>query len=132
MAAKKDFSEMKTGKVREALEMATNGSRQTDASPEEQAIRAAEMRTQGRQGCRLPRVNIALKPECYEFVRVMSKATGNTMNAFVNIVLTAYMNEHPEVMAQARSFLDTVNSGQFSALRKKSEGTGGGADQAEE
>ena len=127
-AAKKDFSGMKTGKeVYKALSEATSGNRQTDASAEEQAIRGAEMRTQGRQGCKLPRINIGFTPENYQFIRIMSRATGQNMNSFLNLVVTAYRSEHPEIMEQAKSFLDTVNSGAFSAVTPG----GSGTDQAE-
>lgn len=129
-AAKKDFSAMQTGRVYEALEEATSKSRQTEASEEEQRVRMAEMRTQGRKGCKAPRVNIALTEDNYQFVKVMSKTTGRAMTQFINLVITAYRQEHPEIMAQARAFLETVNSGIFSA-DKEVKYTGGGADHAE-
>ena len=113
----KDFSGINTGRVYDNIEKATaKRQQQGTASPQEQAQRKAEGRTQGRKGCKAPRINLAFTTENHEFIKVMARATGRTMTEFTNLVITAYRNEHPEMMQQARSFLDTVNSGAFSAL----------------
>ena len=127
---RKDFTGMQTGRVYEELEEATSGNRQTDATKEEFEARSAEMRTQGRQGCKAPRINMAFTTDNYEFVKVVSKATGRTMTQFVNLIVTAYRQEHPEILSQARGFLDTVNSGVFFADKeaKYTGGSGGDAD----
>ena len=52
----------------------------------------------------------------------MARASGRSMTEFTNIVIAAYRREHPEIMAQANAFLDTINSGAFSSL------LGGNAD----
>lgn len=136
MAAKKDFSGIKTGsrrsapakqgaapepqtgsKVFAALEQATTTKgQQGTASPAEAAERREAMRTQGRKGVKSVRINMAFSDSNHEFIRVMAKATGNTMTQFTNLVIAAYRREHPELMAQAQAFLDTVNSGAFSSL----------------
>ena len=56
-----------------------------------------------------PRVNLAIPPESYEFVKVMARATGQTITEFINYVLEAYQKEHPEFMEQAKGFIDLVN-----------------------
>lgn len=115
--AKKDFSNITTGRVSEALEQATGKTgQQGTASPEEQKARAAELKTQGRKGCKAVRINMAFTPENHQFIKLMAGATGHTMTGFANAVITAYRNEHPEIMEQAQSFLDTVNSGKFSKI----------------
>ena len=117
MASKKDFSGMNTGRVYGAIEQATSQKgQQGTASPQEQAERAAELRTQGRKGCKATRINMAFTPENHEFIKVMAKASGKTMTEFTNLVIAAYQREHPEIMEQARAFLDTINSGAFSSL----------------
>lgn len=117
MARKKDFSEIRTGKVFGAIEQATsNKGQQGTASPEEQAERAEALQTQGRKGCKSVRINMAFTPSNHEFIKVMAKASGKTMTEFTNLVIAAYQREHPEIMAQAQAFLDTVNSGAFSNL----------------
>lgn len=139
MATKKDFSGIKTGsrtatkaarpaqevqeapetgsKVFSAVAQATSTrGQQGTVSPEEAAERAENLQTQGRTGCKATRINMAFTPSNHEFIKVMSKASGRTMTEFTNLVITAYRREHPEIMQQAQSFLDTINSGSFSYL----------------
>ncbi len=136
MASKKDFSNIKTGsrratapaqdtakeaqtgsRVFAAIEQATTTKgQQGTASPQEAAERAADLRTQGRKGCKAIRINMAFTPKNHEFLKVMAKASGKTMTEFCNLVIAAYQREHPEIMGQARAFLDTINSGAFSSL----------------
>ena len=125
MAGKKDFSGINTGRVYGAIEQATSRKgQQGTASPQEQAERAEELRTQGRKGCKAVRINMAFSPSNHEFIKVMAKASGRTMTEMTNAIISAYMREHPEIMDQARAFLDTINSGAFSSLLKneKTEG----------
>lgn len=113
--AKKDFSGVKTGKLYGAIEQATSKKgQQGEASPQEQKERAEALRTQGRKGCKAVRINMAFTGENHQFIKVMSKATGRTMTEFTNLIIEAYRREHPEMMEQARGFLETVNSGLFS------------------
>jgi len=118
MATKKqDFSGINTGKVYQSIEIATSRKgQQGEASPQEQAERKAELKTQGRKGCKATRINMAFTPDNHEFITVMSKASGRSMTEFTNLVIEAYRREHPEIMEKARAFLDTVNSGAFSNL----------------
>lgn len=137
MAGKKDFSSMKTGrtyktgagqtvtidlqnkeqgagnteKVYNAIETATaKRGQQGKASPQEQAERAEDLRTQGRKGCKAIRINMAFSPENHQFIKVMAKATGRTMTEYTNYIIKAYRTEHPEFMEQANSFLQLVNN----------------------
>lgn len=115
--AKKDFTGMTTGRVYGAIDQATKGKgEQGTASPEEARERAGKLQTQGRKGCKATRINMAFTPENHEFIKVLAKATGNSMTQFTNLVVAAYRNEHPELMAKANDFLATVNSGVFSSL----------------
>lgn len=114
-ASKKDFSGINTGsRVYSAIEQATSRKgQQGTASPDEAAERAAELKTQGRKGCKAIRINMAFTPDNHQFIKIMAKATGRTMTEFTNAVVTAYRNEHPEFLEQANSFLDFINSGAF-------------------
>ena len=110
----KDFANVNTGRVFNAIETATaKKGHQGTASQQEQAERASELRTQGRKGCKAVRINMAFSPQNHEFIKVMARGSGRTMTEFTNLVLDAYRREHPEMMAQARAFLDTLNSGLF-------------------
>ena len=122
MANKKDFENIKTGRVYSALEQSTSRQgQQGTASPEEAHERAEALRTQGRKGCKATRINMAFSPSNHEFIKVMAKATGRTMTEMTNDIIQAYRDEHPEFMEQAQGFLDFVNSGAFSSLPKAEE-----------
>lgn len=120
MAAKKDFASMQTDRVYSAIETGTSKrGQQGTASPKEAAERKAQLKTQGRKGCKAIRINMAFTPENHEFIKVMAKASGRTMTEFANLVIEAYRQEHPELMDKAHSFLDEINSGAFSSLSGK-------------
>ena len=107
MAAKKDFSGMNTGRVYDAIEQATSRKgQQGTASPQEQAERAAQLKTQGRKGCKAIRINMAFTPENHEFIKIMAKISGKTMTEFANLVVERYRNEHPEIYEQAKAIID--------------------------
>lgn len=115
--AKKDFSQIQTGRLYNNIEQATaTKGQQGTASPQEAAERAAELKTQGRKGCKAIRINMAFTPDNHEFIKIMAKASGKSMTEFTNLVIAAYRREHPEIMRQATEFLDAINSGAFSYL----------------
>ena len=89
------------------------------ASEEEQAERAANLQTQGRKGCAAKRINMAFTPDNYKFVKVMASASGRTMTEFANLVIAAYQREHPEIMEQAKGFINVIDSGTFTARDSK-------------
>lgn len=109
MATKKDFSSINTGRVFGAIEQATsNKGQQGTASPQEATERAAELRTQGRKGCKAVRINMAFTPDNHQFIKVMAKITGKTMTEFTNYVVEQYRTEHPELYAKAKEIIDQL------------------------
>lgn len=115
MAGKKDFAGMNTGRVYNAIEQATSKrGQQGTASPQEAAERAANLKTQGRKGCKAARINMAFTPENHEFIKLLAKASGRTMTELTNDIIAAYRAEHPEFEEQAKGFLDYINNGLFS------------------
>lgn len=109
MANKKDFAGMNTGRVFGAIEQATsNRGQQGQASPQEAAERAAELRTQGRKGCKAIRINMAFTPENHEFIKIMAKISGKTMTEFANLAIQRYREEHPELYEQAKAIIDQL------------------------
>lgn len=103
MAVKKDFTGINTGRVFGTIETATaEKGQQGTASLQEQQERAEKLQTQGRKGCKLPRVNMAFTPENHEFIKIMASVTGQSMTQFTNIVIERYRNEHPELYEQAK------------------------------
>ena len=109
MASKKDFAGVNTGRVYGAIEQATsNRGQQGTASPQEAAERAAQLKTQGRKGCKATRINMAFTPENHEFIKVMARLTGKTKTEFANLVVERYRTEHPELYEQAKAIIDQL------------------------
>lgn len=103
---KKDFSQINTGRVSAAIDKATTKHGQQGTADKEEALqRANEMRTQGRKGCKLPRLNLSLTPDNHRFIKVLSRATGSTMCSFTNLIITQFRQEHPELEERAGEFL---------------------------
>lgn len=101
----KDFDQINTGRVSGAIEKAIGKTGvQTTASQEEQQARAAALRTQGRKGCKAVRINMAFSPDNYNFIRQLARASGLTLTAYCNRIVTAYRLEHPELEEAARAF----------------------------
>lgn len=63
-----------------------------------------EMRTTGRKGLKLPRLNMAFVPDIYEYINVMSRVRGESMTQFVNAVLRQHMEEHQDIFDKALEF----------------------------
>lgn len=109
MAAKKDFAGINTGRVYGSIEQATSAKgQQGTASPQEAAERAAELKTQGRKGCKAIRINMAFTPDNHEFIKVMAKISGKTMTEFANLCIERYRAEHPEIYEQAKAIIDSL------------------------
>ena len=129
MAAKKDFSKVNTGRVYDAIAAAT-------AEPEEKttdilltadaqevqekrkarrtynAQEAAEimktLKTSGRKGLKLPRINLAFAPDTYQYVQIMARVRGESMTDFVNTALRQHMEEHGDLYERAQEFRNSL------------------------
>ena len=64
---------------------------------QEAAAYAQARRTAGRKGMKLPRINLALTPEMYEYLRAMSKAAGMTYTEFIDKILRDHKAEHAAI-----------------------------------
>ena len=60
-----------------------------------------EMRTSGRKGAKMTRVNLALKPENYDYVKTMSFITGMTYSEFINRILDGHKATHGDLYQRA-------------------------------
>lgn len=105
MAKKDKFSEINTQrKVNVADKLQTEISiqgQQVTATKEEADARAAAGNTQGRKGCKEPRINMAFWTENFEFIKNASKRNGLTMTRYCNYVIEIFRKEHPEEQAKA-------------------------------
>lgn len=100
--AKKDFS-----KVAETISQATqeapaaqeaqkkNKPRKTYTA-QEAAEFSSSLKTAGRKGVKLPRVNLAFSPEIYDYVKTMSKASGMTYTEFLDKILRDHKEAHAD------------------------------------
>ena len=104
----KDFT-VNANKVHGAIAEATQEPRKDRKTytADEKSQYLAELKTAGRKGCKLPRINMAFTPENYNFIKTMSKASGLTLTEFINIVIDNYMKDHLE---QYEKIIETRNS----------------------
>lgn len=114
--AKKDFSGVNTGRVYGALETAVSRrGQQGTASPQEAAERAAELRTQGRKGCKAVRINMAFTPENHAYIKLMARLSGVTMTEYVNTVVERYREEHPGALDKAMELIAEMRAADIPA-----------------
>ncbi len=120
--AKKDFSQVNTGRVYSAIADATaepqeahdaqevvkkRKPRKTYTSREaEEALQARQ--TSGRKDVKLPRINMAFSPSVYDYITYMSRVRGETMTDFVNLVLEQHMQDHMDVYQRAQEFINSL------------------------
>ena len=106
---KKNFDNIpKTSTILDAI--ATGSGKPTEtAAPGGMRTRPAGMGTQGRKGVKLSRYNLGLTAENKEFIQVVARATGQTQNGFINAIIDAYREAHPEAVARAREVLEIIN-----------------------
>ena len=106
MASKKDFTNMNTGRVSAAISQATSRKgQQGEATPQEVEERKAELRTQGRKGCKATRINMAFTPDNHEYLKIMARISGKTMTEFANLVIERYREEHPDLYEKAKDII---------------------------
>ena len=60
-----------------------------------------KMKTAGRKGLKLQRLNIAFAPEKYEYLRLMSAMTGMSYSEFINEVLETHKRQHEATYIEA-------------------------------
>jgi len=106
MAKMKQFEENVgyTGKpVHGDIDQATGGrGTQTEATPDEKQARQEEMRTQGRKGCKMARINMAFTPENHDFIKKASHYKMMNLTQFVNYIIETYRAEHAEAWERAK------------------------------
>lgn len=66
------------------------------------------LRTSGRKGLKLPRINTAYSPDVYEYVQIMSRVRGQSMTEFVNDALRQHMNDHRDLYDRAIEFRNSL------------------------
>lgn len=75
---------------------------------QEKAEFLQQMRTVGRKGVKLPRINLAFAPDVYEYIQIMSRVRGESMTDFVNLALRQHMEEHRDLYDRAIEFRNSL------------------------
>ena len=74
---------------------------------EQQAQEALEtLQTQGKEGLKLPRINLAFTPSNIDYIRVMAGIRGESMTKFVNRVIEQHREENGEKYKAAKALID--------------------------
>ena len=77
--------------IRTNIEEATKEvMRMKTASASEQEMRAAQLRTQGKKGCKAPRINMAFTPDNHRFLKREARKSGMTITQYCNQIITKY------------------------------------------
>ncbi len=69
----------------------------------------SEGKTQGKKGCKLPRIHMAFTPENIDYIEVMSRLNGSTKGAFVNDLLKQHREENGEIYQKAKNLIDSMS-----------------------
>ena len=67
-----------------------------------------ELRTQGRRGYKLQRINMGFTPTNLDYIRTMSKAKGMTQTQFVNMILDQHREQAGEAFAKIKELLGSL------------------------
>lgn len=117
--AKKDLTQINTGRFYNSIENATAETqeeqeaqqgrkpRRTYTEQEAQEIMQS-LKTSGRKGLKLPRINLAFSPEIYEYIKTMSRVSGQSMTDFINAALQQHLNEHRDIYEKAIEFRNSL------------------------
>lgn len=111
MASKKDFTT-----VADAITQATQGEQETQEKQqkgrktytEAEALELLKEVKQGRKGVKSPRINVALTPDNYLFVKVMAHATGRTYQEIINAAVDGYREKNAEIYDKMIEFRGLV------------------------
>lgn len=75
---------------------------------EQQAQDALEtLQTQGKEGLKLPRINLAFKPSNLDYIRVMAGIRGESMTVFVNRIIEEHRTANEEKYNAALTLVDS-------------------------
>lgn len=70
------------------------------------------LKTQGRGGCKLPRINMAFTPDNIEYLRIMSRACGLSMTELVNKIVADHAAAHADTVGKAKELLKSLDLGE--------------------
>ena len=112
--AKKDFSQVETNRVYNTISELTQEPQELRKPRKSYTAQEAlkymnSLKTSGRKGVALPRINLAFTMDNYDYVQIMSRVSGISMTEFINMCLTQHREAHGEVYEQARAFRAAID-----------------------
>lgn len=97
------------GETAKTISRGTSGKgTQNEATDAEKKERAHTMKTQGRKGCKVQRVNMAFSDTNYDFLRVVAKIKGDSITTFVNFIVDKYREEHADAYRKAKEIQEEL------------------------
>ena len=63
-----------------------------------------QLKTSGRKGMKLKRVNLAFSPQTYDYIKTMSRVAGLTYTEFLERILSDHREKNEEIYRQAILF----------------------------
>lgn len=67
-----------------------------------------ELRTQGRKGEKLPRINLAFSPTNYDFIKVMAALHGKNLTQYINDIISAERERNGAAYQKAKEIRDSL------------------------
>jgi len=118
--AKKNFDDINTQDI--YSKVIAEATQEAPAAQEKPAARKArktykeaeaaeflhDIKTAGRKGVKLPRVNLAFAPDIYDYVKTMSKASGLTYTEFINKILRDHKEAHEDIYKKAVEIRNSI------------------------
>lgn len=106
---KKDYENMNTDRFYNAINTAAGEPKKRPEYTEEEAQEYKRaMKTTGRKGVKMSRINFAFTPENYDYVYTMSRVRGETMSEFLNLAVAEHMKNHYELYQKAIEFKNSL------------------------
>lgn len=105
--------------VKTSLADALSNAHQHAPTPAEVAERLETMTTQGRRGCKSPRINLRFTQSNYDFVKFAAACAGTDMTNFINLVLEDYRVKNEPALRKAYELQNDISKELFPALMKR-------------
>ncbi len=105
--AQKDFSQINNVIAQATVEQGKRKPRKEYTAQEAQEI-AETMRTTGKKGVKLPRINLAFSPSNYKYIEIMSRVRGQNLTEFVNKIIAEHREQHGDIYEKAQEFIDSL------------------------
>lgn len=85
----------------------TRGPRKT-YTQEEALEYAALAATRGRKGVKMPRINMAYRPDVYDYILTMARVRGQSLAQFVDATIRKDMETNMDIYKEAKRFIERM------------------------